>query len=456
MDDTERGADAPPRAARLSYLGVLMGVFVIVLDTTVVNVAIPGIQRDLGTTVTAMAWVVNGYNLMFAALLLTTGALADRLGGRRVFGIGLVGFAVASLACGLAPSLPVLVAARVAQGVTAALMLPTALSLARHLHAEPTARARALGHWAAVAGAATVLGPLVGGGLVDTLGWRVIFFLNVPVAVLAWALLARAGAETPVRGGRFDVPGQALGIVTLAALAIALTEAGHRGWLAPVVVGTLLAAALAAAAFVRVERRARAPMLPPELLGRGRFAAVSIVGLILSVGVYGQLFVLSLYFQQQRGEGAWQTGMALLPFAAVTVVGPLLAGRLIGRGLTRATLVAGQLAGLAGSAVLAVARPDTPYWALAVGLVLLGLCQSASQPTVAAAALRAAPAAHTGVASGVLTSARQVGSVLGVALLGGLVSAQAEFMPRMHLALLIVAGLFAAGAALAATLPTGR
>lgn len=309
--------------------------FVIVLDTTIVNVAAPRIQADLLATVDTAQWVVNGYNLAFAALLLSAGAMADRLGGRKVFLGGLALFALASLACGLSPSAAALVSARAVQGVGAACMLPTALSLAAHLHPEPKARARAFGRWAAVAGAATVLGPLAGGVLVDTLGWRVIFFLNLPVAAFAGYLLACNAKETGTRARSFDVAGQVLGVVALAAVAIALTEAGQRGWGSAPVVTALVVAALATAALVVVERRVRAPMLPPGLAGHPPFRRVSAVGFVLSVGIYGQMFVLSLYFQHARGYSAWATGFALLPFAVLSMIGPVVAGRFIAHGAVR-------------------------------------------------------------------------------------------------------------------------
>ncbi|GAA1962440.1 MFS transporter [Amycolatopsis minnesotensis] len=443
-----RAVAVTPRPA-VAYAGVLLGVFVIVLDTTIVNVAAPRIQEDLHAGVDTAQWVVNGYNLAFAALLLSAGAMADRVGGRKVFLGGLALFALASLACGLSPSTAALIAARVAQGVGAACMLPTALSLAAKLHPEPRARARAFGRWAAIAGAATVLGPLAGGLLVDTLGWRAIFLLNLPVAALAGFLLARNAGETETRQRSFDVGGQVLGIVALAAVAIALTEAGKHGWGSGAAITALVVAALAALALVFVERRARAPMLPPSLVRHPPFRRVSAVGFVLSVGIYGQMFVLSLYFQHARGYSAWATGLALLPFAAVSMVGPVLAGRFIARGAVRGTLVAGQLAGAAGSLLLAMLGAHTGYWFAAIGLVLLGVCQSASQPAVAAATLQQAPAEHTGIASGVMTAARQVGSVCGVALLGGLLGG--DVLSGLHVALLIVAALFALAAGLSWT-----
>jgi DHA2 family methylenomycin A resistance protein-like MFS transporter len=449
-----RDDDSTTRAAlpgRLGYLGVLLGVFVIVLDTTIVNVAVPAIQHDLHSTVTGVQWVVNGYNLVFAALLLSAGAAADRLGGRRVFGCGLVLFAIASLSCGLAPTLPLLITARAVQGLGAALMLPTALSLAAHLHPEQRARARAFGQWAAVAGAATVLGPLVGGTFVDTLGWRAIFFVNVPIAATALALLIRNAPETERHGHRLDPAGQALSVVLLAAAAVTLTEAGHVGWVHP---ATLIAAAVTLAATAGLglaEHRAAAPMIPPALMRQPQFAATSLIGLLLSVGIYGQMFVLSLYFQDARGYSAWLTGLAFLPFAATTTIGPLIASRVLARNRVRAVLLAGQTAGIAASLLLALVDQHTTYWVVAVALLVLGVCQSLCQPAVATAALMQAPDRHAGIASGVLTATRQVGSVLGVALLGGLVSTPGTFIPGMHTALLIVTALFAVGTALAAT-----
>ncbi|WP_020667824.1 MFS transporter [Amycolatopsis nigrescens] len=451
-------AESAPRGTspKLAFLGVLIGVFVIVLDTTIVNVAVPHIQQDLKGTLTEAQWVVNGYNLLFAALLLSAGAAADRLGGRKVYAIGLVVFALSSLLCGLAGSLPLLIAARALQGIGGAMMLPTALSLAGSLFPEPAARGRAFGQWAAVAGAATVLGPLVGGLLADSLSWRAIFFINLPIAAVALWLLVRNTPETATHRHRFDIGGQVLGIVMLAALALALTEAGRRGWSSPVVLGSLVVGVLCVVGTATVERRVAAPMIPPALVRTRQFSAASTVGLILSVGIYGQMFVLSLYMQGQRGYSAWLTGLALLPFAAVTVAGPLVAGKFIGRNKIRGTLLLGQLAGAAASIVLALSTQQTPYWTIAIGLVLLGVCQSASQPGVAAAALVDAPKQHLGIASGVMTSARQVGSVLGVALLGGLVSRQEGFESGMHIALLIVAALYVVGGVITATLIHSR
>ncbi|WP_189478925.1 MFS transporter [Mesorhizobium sp. M1E.F.Ca.ET.063.01.1.1] len=219
-------------ASRLAFVAVLIAVFMIVLDTTIVNVAVPRIGAEFGGSVAGLQWVVNAYNISFAALLLIAGASADRFGAGRVFKLGLWIFMAASLACGLATSLIFLIAARTAQGVGAALMLPTALTLASHLHPLPADRARAFGAWAAVAGAATVLGPSAGGFLVDGVGWRLVFLINIPVGLLAIVML-RHISETQRAERRFDVLAQVLGAIALVGLAIGLTQSGRVGWREP-------------------------------------------------------------------------------------------------------------------------------------------------------------------------------------------------------------------------------
>jgi DHA2 family methylenomycin A resistance protein-like MFS transporter len=434
------------------FLAVLAGIFMIVIDTTIVNVAVPGIRRDLHGTVTALQWVVNGYNLAFAALLLSAGALGDRIGARRTFAVGLAGFTLGSLCCGLAPGLWMLAGARFAQGISAALMLPTGLTLAGHLYPAADERARAFARWSAVAGAAMVLGPPAGGILIGSLGWRAVFLVNVPVGVLALIVLPRRGTEPPRRGGMPGLGGHFLGIVLLGAVTVALTESAPAGWFSPAVLGAIGTALLAAVALAFLEGRSERPLIPAELARQPRFTASAAVGAILSIGVYGQMFVLSLYFQDIRGYPASVTGFALLPFAATTALGSLIAGRATIRRGPRPVLLAGQLAGAGGSLLLTVATTTTPYPALAAALFLLGACQAACQPAVTSAAMLSAPPEHAGIASGALAAARQTGAVIGVALLGSLVSDQRCFIHGMHTALFAAAALFVAGIVTAWTL----
>src|SRR5579875_2184880 len=402
-----------------TFAAVCLGFFAVILDTTIVNVALPAIGSSFRTTTTNLQWVVNGYNIVFAALLLTCGALSDRHGGKRAFGYGTAVFVAGSLVCGFAPAFPVLIAGRVIQGLGAALLMPASLTLIAHAYPKPAKRTRAIAAWAACAGAATATGPVLGGMLVDWIGWRAIFLVNLAVGVIAISLLARHAAETATTYRRIDLPGQILGIATLALFAAA-------------------------------ERRAASPMLPLGLVSQRSFSAANAVGLLLNFGIYGQVFVLSLYFQHLRHYSALATGLMLLPFAGVTMIGPPLTGRLTTRLGPRTVMITGQLLAAAGTAILALAGPHTGYQQLVPGLFLLGCGFAATMPSLTAAVMLAAPRQHTGIASGVLNAARQVGGVLGIALLGSFIASTARFTAGMHTALMIVTAAFLAGAGLAA------
>jgi len=429
---------------------VCLGFFAVILDTTIVNVALPAIGANFHASVTGLQWAVNGYNIVFAALLLTCGALADRRGGKRSFGIGIVVFACGSVVCGAAPFFPVLLAGRVIQGLGAALVMPASLALLAHAYPEPAARTKAVAAWASCAGAGFATGPVLGGILVDEVGWRSIFLVNVPVGVVALALLARYAAETPTSPRAVDMLGQVLGIIVLTAVAFGITEAGTYGWTSPLTIVPLVIAAVAVAFFVVTERRVASPLLPPSLLTHRSFSAATSVGLLLNFGIYGLIFVLSLYFQQLRHESALITGLMILPFAVLTMVLPPVTGRLVARFGPRYIMLIGQCLIAVGVATLAAAGQGTPYPLLVPGLVVVGLGMAATMPSMTAAVMLAAPREFAGLASGVLNASRQVGGVLGIALLGTLVADKAHFMTGMHVALAIVAGTFLIGAALAA------
>ena len=432
-----------------AFVAVCLGFFAAILDTTIVNVALPAIRAGFDTSVTNLQWTVNGYNIVFASLLLTCGALVDRRGGKLAFGAGLVIFVAGSLVCGLAPVFPVLLAGRVVQGLGAALLMPASLALIVHEYAEPAERTRAVAAWAACAGAGFATGPVLGGLLVNLVGWRAIFLVNLPVGVLALALLLRNATETTRNQRGIDVPGQLLGIASLGALAFGLTEAGAFGWSSPLTVVPLAIAAVTAGAFVVTEQKVASPLLPPALLSHRNFSAAIGVGLVLNFGVYGQVFVLSLYFQQARHYSALATGLMLLPFAGLTMVLPPLAGRLVARYGPRSLMIVGQCLMAAGTAILALADPHTDYVRLLPGLVLLGLGMVGTMPSMTAAVVLAAPREFAGIASGVLNAARQVGGVLGIALLGTLIAVAHDFTAGMHPALVIVVVGFLIGAALA-------
>jgi MFS transporter, DHA2 family, methylenomycin A resistance protein len=433
-------------ASRLALVVICLGYFMVIVDTTVVNVALPAIGRDLHGGVAGLQWVVDAYTLSFAGLLLTGGALAERLGGRRVFGAGLVVFAAASAACGLAPGLGFLIAARLVQGIGAALLVPSSLVLLQAAYPTRAGRARAFGAWGAIAGIGAASGPVVGGLLVTAWSWRGVFFLNLPFAAAAMALAGQAVPATARRARDVDLPGQVLGVAGLALLTWSLVRAGQAGWTSPLVLAGLALSAAAWAGFGWAEYRAADPMLPPRLLTRPAFGAGSVVGLLINLGFYGQLFLMSLYLQDLRGYSALITGLALLPEAALLVVASTTSGRIMARTGPRPPMLAGLVLGGAGLLGLIVAGAGTSYLLLVAPMSAAGFGMALTMPAATAAVIEAAPADRGGIASGVINAARQAGGVLGVALLGSLVHARTAFLPGLHAGLIIAAGAFFAGA----------
>jgi DHA2 family methylenomycin A resistance protein-like MFS transporter len=443
---------APPRAGRAWTLtAATLGFAVVQLDVSVVNVAINDLGRDLGSGVAVLQWVVNAYTVTFAALILSAGSLGDRLGARRMFLTGFAVFTLASAACGLAPDAGVLIGARCVQGAGAALLVPCSLTLLNHTYAAKAERAHAVGVWAAGGAVALSGGPLVGGVLTQTWGWRTIFFINVPVGLLAMVIVVRATDETRTEAaGRIDRAGQLVAIVALGVLAAAMIEGGTRGFADPVVLAGLAFAAIAALVFVVVEHRSRRPLLPLELFRSRTFSFASAVGLVINIAFYGLIFVLSLFFQRQQGLSALQTGLRFAPMTVAVMIANLSAGRLAGR-FGRAVLCVGALLAAAGAVGLVGSTAQTAYAAMVGPLVALGFGLGLVVPVMTSALLGSVPVTRTGVASGALNTARQAGSTVGVALFGSLVAGAHGPVAGLHLSLVIAAGL----AVLAAILGLG-
>jgi MFS transporter, DHA2 family, methylenomycin A resistance protein len=346
-------------ASSLALVVICLGYFMVIVDTTVVNVALPAIGRDTHGGVSGLQWVVDAYTLAFAGLLLTGGALAERLGARRVFTAGLAVFAAASAACGLAPGLGLLIAARLVQGAGAALLVPASLVLLQAAYPTRASRARAFGAWGAIAGIGAASGPIVGGLLVTAWSWRGVFFLNLPFALAALVLTPRSVPDTGPRPRGVDLPGQLLGVAGLGLLTWALVRAGQAGWTSPLVLAGFCLSAAAGAGFAVAEYRAADPMLPLRLFARPAFRAGSAVGLLINLGFYGQLFLMSLYLQDVRGYSALTAGLALLPEAALLIVASTLSGRIMARTGPRPPMLAGLTLGGAGLLGLIVAGSDT-------------------------------------------------------------------------------------------------
>jgi len=339
---------------------------------------------------------------------------------------GLLVFTASSAACALAPSVWWLVAARAAQGLGAALVVPASLALLRAAYSDRRARARAVGLWGAIAGVAAAAGPVLGGVLVTAVGWRAVFVVNVPVGVLGVAAAARYLPSPAPRPAAIDASGQLTAVAAVGLLCAGLICAGDQGWKSPAAVAACLAAGVAAAAFVRLEMRAPEPMLPLHLFAARGFSVGSAVGLLINLGFYGELFVLSLYFQQVRGDTALRSGLALVPLAGALTFASAASGRAVAAVGARAPMFAGLLAGGSGLLALAAAGPETPYALLVAPMVLAGAGMAMTMPAATAAVLDAAPGSQAGIAAGTVNAARQVGGVVGVALLGTIVQAGAH------------------------------
>lgn len=440
---------------KLALLAICTGYFMVILDATIVTVALPNIQSQLGAGVTGLQWVVDGYSLAFASLLLTAGVLGDRLGNRRVFLIGLLLFIVTSALCGIANALWLLIAARVLQGIGAATLVPSSLALLSQRFPDTRERARAIGIWGSVAGIGAASGPVIGGLLVNMLSWRAIFLVNIPVGVLGF-LLTRLYISPQCQQTRrsLDSVAQLVSIIALGALTFAIIEREGLGW--PLTLALLLVALLAIGMFVLIEQRVKQPMLPLALFSSTKFSASNTVGLLLNLGFYGQLFVVSLFFQQILDFSPLLTGLALLPESVLVFLASPLSGRAAGRFGVRVPMVCGLATGCAGFAFMALVTATTPYVLIAIMLAAMGFGTAFTMPAMTAAVMESSPRERAGTASGVLNASRQIGGTLGVAILGTLVGQHSTFVNGMHYAMLISATAFLIGCLLSFFLVRGK
>src|SRR4051794_36969709 len=394
--------DSATRGKAAGLMSVCLGFFIIQLDVTIVNVALPAVGREVGGSLDGLQWVIDAYTLALAAFMLTAGSQADRFGARRVFTIGLVAFGAGSAACAAAPTLGALVAARAIQGLGAAALVPCSLSLIVHQFPDPPSRARALGAWGGMGSLGVALGPVLGGGLVAVAGWRVIFLINVPVCALTIVLLRRHVRESPLNPRRCpDLTGLALTVAALAAVTAGFITAGQHGWFAPLPDALLAAGLLLAVLFVYAERRQQVPMLPLGLFRSRHLSTATGVGALFNLCVYGALICLSLFLQQARHESALATGLLILPMSVAVGVGAIISGPLTARTGPRPPMLAGLTLAAAGAALLATVTTAAPLALIVGGSMLLGLC-SLAMPAMTAVAVGAAGPEHAGLASGIL------------------------------------------------------
>ena len=450
-----------------TLVAVSFGLFMIMLDNTVVNVALPSIRSDLGISVSELEWVVNAYALTFGVLLLTGGKLADLLGRRRMFITGLVIFTAASLWCGLAGGAGSLIAARSVQGVGAALMNPATLSIITATF-PPRLRGTAIGIWAGVSALSLAIGPLVGGILTERVGWSWIFFVNIPVGVVA-ILAARVfidESKDTSREQRLDLPGLITSAVGLFALIYALIETNSYAWSSTRVIGLLALAVVALAAFVILESRQRLPMLDLSLFRNPTFSGANATMGLVGVAMFGTFFFNSIFIQNVLGYSAIQTGASFLPMTVLIMLIAPIAGRLTDRVGPRWLMGTGMTL-LAGSLLLfGTLDEHSSFWHILPGLLVGGVGMAITMAPTMTAAMGSVPVDKAGVGSAVINSMRQVGGALGIAVMGTVVAAQvtvapgapgyaSEFVDGYHRALLVGAAMLVAGAVIA-VLTIGR
>jgi EmrB/QacA subfamily drug resistance transporter len=416
-------AEVPRTSSRQRWTLALVctATFMLLLDITVVSVALPSIQRDLRASLPDLQWVIDAYALVLAVLLLPAATLGDRLGRRRLFLAGLVIFTIGSLACALAPTALALELFRALQGVGGAVLFATGTPLLR-AEFSGAALARALGLFGATIGGATAIGPLAGGVLTDTLGWRSIFFINLPIGVAAFAGgVARLHESRDPTGGRADWVGTALITGALTALMFALIRGNALGWASPAIVALFATAAVAFAGFVIYELRiAAAPMADLRLFRRRSFAATGFVAFAISATVIGVITYLSLYVQNTLGYSPAQAGLRFLPLSLVSFAVAPLTGRLIGKVAMRVLLGVAMVAAAAGLASMAHLTATSTWLVLLPGFILAGIGLGITSTGLASAALSAVEPAHAGMAAGLVNTLRQVGTATGVAVLGAL------------------------------------
>ena len=400
-----------------------MSLLIVGLDVTIVNVALPSIGRDFSAPLSGLQWTVDAYTLVLASLLMLSGSTADRWGRRRTFIIGLSTFAAGSLLCSVAPNLTTLILFRILQAVGGSMLNPVAMSIITNTFTDARERAQAIGVWAAVIGVSMALGPVVGGSLVSSIGWRSIFWINVPIGVLAIVLALRYIPESKAPVARkVDVAGQTLMVLFLASLTYGIIEAPDRGWSSPLIIGALGIAMASFVALLVCEKRVAQPLIHLQFFRSVPFASATLIAVASFAALGGFLFLNTLYLQDVRGLSALRAGVYTLPMAAMTMIFPPVSGHMVGRRGSRTPLIIAGVALSLGCVMLVRLTSTTPFTWLFVAYGIFGVGFGFVNAPITNAAVSGMPRAQAGVAAGVASTSRQIGQTLGVAVVGALVS----------------------------------
>ncbi len=422
----------------MSLFALSLGSFIVIMDVTIVNVALPAMSKDLHGSVSWLQWVVDGYTLTFACLLLSSGNLADRVGAKSTYVFGLILFVLTSLACGFASDFLFLTLMRLLQGVGAALLTPTSLVLVNASYANVKERVKAISIWGMTGAIAAAIGPILGGLLTFYCGWRWIFFVNIPFGLLALFLTKKYVVNLPPSGkGHFDISGQTLAVISIGALAFALIEAGRMGFYSHIVIASFIIFVITFIAFLSVENKTSSPLFPLHFFRSRTFSVAMTIGMISTTGWYGELFVLTLYFQHIRDYSVLMTGFAFIPFVGMNALSAFLGGKLASVVGSRLPILCGLAISVAGYFSMLIAGAHTPYALLILPLVGIGAGIAFLMPALTVTAIHAVPEGRTGIASGALNACRQIGILMGVAVFGTIIAVSNNFIVAMHETLMI-------------------
>ena len=440
-----------PELSRRRRLLVLVicssSLFIVGLDSTIVNVALPSIGRGLHASVAGLQWTIDGYALVLASFLMLSGATADRVGRRRVFLIGLATFTAGSALCSLAPGLGWLIAFRMLQAIGGSMLNPVAMSIITNTFTDKAERARAIGVWGGAYGLSMSLGPVVGGVLVDSIGWRGTFWVNIPVGLVAMALTARFVPESRApRPRRPDPVGQALIIVMLGSLTYAIIEGPALGWHAPVIMALFAAAAVALAVFVAYEARRAQPVLDPRFFRSAPFAGSVLTAISATAAVGGFLFLTTLYLQDVRDMSALRAGLHMLPMATMMALGAVVSSRILARRGARLPMLAAGVGLAVGGVLLSRLTATSALGPMVIAFIVFGIGGGVVNAPITYTAVSGMPVAQAGVASGIASTSRQIGQCLGIAVTGSILAANLQgsplrtgFVPASHAAWLLLA-----------------
>jgi EmrB/QacA subfamily drug resistance transporter len=414
------------RGRRIGILLICsMSLLIVGLDVTIVNIALPSIGRDLHASVSGLQWVIDAYTLVLASLLMLSGSTADRLGWRKTFMVGLLTFVVGSLLCSLAPNLTTLVVFRMMQAVGGSMLNPVAMSIITNTFTDAKERAQAIGVWGAVIGVSMALGPVIGGLLVDSVGWRSIFWINIPIGVVAAALAFRYIPESRApKARRIDGVGQGLVIALLASLTYGIIEAPTRGWTSGLIVGAFAVALASLIGLLLWEPRRDEPLIDLRFFRSIPFSGATVIAIAAFAALGGFLFLNTLYLQEVRGLSPLHAGLDTLPMAAMALVFPTISGRIVGTRGARIPLIIAGVTLLVSCLMLVRVSDTTPFTWLFAAYVAFGIGFGFVNAPITNAAVSGMPRAQAGVASAIASTSRQIGATLGVAVVGALVTSK--------------------------------